>query len=521
MKKTISAILSLTIVLSAASCGNSDSTAPAQTLSTQTATNATETSETSAETSLPESTAAETTEPPETTKAPETTKSPETPKERIVLENKMTPCELALAQKRDFSILTDAKDLECPVGIGKVTVSEETQIARIELMKEYYTEEEYNDSINNVSEFEFRAALVNGLEYNGFIPEKGYDGGAISDYENDYPDMQTYFDSLTESYKEMGYSLSDSVDLVRQAKAAFNAVIDNSVIDLPDRYGYYTDIGKYLDPGADYRNKWTLNNDNIAYIKDHTDEYRVYDEELNTFFVVHVTTPPDYDENKSYPVLFMTDGVWRLNDHAELYKAMESGEASDVILVSLGYNYNIDGTDEYVRFMHLITYRRLLLDFITDNLMPYLGENYNIDYAYSTLFGHSMAGVFSHCALCESDKYDNRPFGKYIIASPALWNLYSNRPGLDPECIDTDYGYFDRNDTLDKKVSLFGGALEDPDYSDQYEGHDSTLEGLEHLNERLTAHGADVTYKLYESHHYQYVSDMLLEYIKTEYPPLS
>ena len=521
MKKTISAILSLTIVLSAASCGNSGSTAPAQTLSTQTATNATETPETSAETSLPESSAAETTETPETTKAPETTKSPETPKERIVLENKMTPCELALAQKRDFSILTDAKDLECPVGIGMVNVKKETIIKNLEQMREFYSEEEYNNRIEDAADYQYYAALVNGFEYTDYIPEPGYDGGAFSDFENEYPDMQTYFDSHTEYYKGLGYNLSDSVDIVRQTKALFDAVVNNTAIELPERYGYLVNIGRYLDPKADYRSKWTLGTDNIAYITGHTDEYSVYDEELNTMFVVHVTTPPDYDENKSYPVLFMTDGVWRLNDHANLYKAMESGEASDVILVSLGYNYNIDGTDDYVRFMHLIVYRRMLLDFVTDNLMPYLGENYNIDYADSTLFGHSMAGVFSHCALCESDRYDNRPFGKYIIASPAFWNLYDNYPGLDPECIDTDYGYFDRNDTLDKKVSLFGGALEDPDYSGQYEGHDSTLEGLEHLNERLTAHGADVTYKLYESHHYQYVSDMLLEYIKAEYPPLS
>jgi predicted alpha/beta superfamily hydrolase len=160
----------------------------------------------------------------------------------------------------------------------------------------------------------------------------------------------------------------------------------------------------------------------------------------------------------------------------------------------------------------------LLLDFVTDNLMPYLCENYNIDCGASTLFGHSMAGVFSHCALFESDKYKNQPFGKYIIGSPAFWNLYEDFPGLEHGNIDTDYGYFDRNDSLGKSVFLCGGALEDPDYEKNYNGHDSTLTGLEKLNDRLEAHGADVTYKLYDSHHYQYVTEMLTEYLTTVYP---
>ena len=39
------------------------------------------------------------------------------------------------------------------------------------------------------------------------------------------------------------------------------------------------------------------------------------------------------------------------------------------------------------------------------------------------------------------------------------------------------------------------------------------------MNERLEKHKANVTYKLYEDkHHSDYVSEMLLEYLKTEYP---
>ena len=82
-----------------------------------------------------------------------------------------------------------------------------------------------------------------------------------------------------------------------------------------------------------------------------------------------------------------------------------------------------------------------------------------------------------------------------------------------------DYGYFDRNDNLDKTVFLCAGSLEDPDYSENYrEGDDTTLEGIAKLKERLEAHNAELTYKLYESHHYQYIPEMLIEFLKETYP---
>ena len=253
-------------------------------------------------------------------------------------------------------------------------------------------------------------------------------------------------------------------------------------------------------------------------IKDSIDEINIYDEELDVEFLVHVTLPPNYDDNKTYPVFFLTDGVWRFGNCTELRGIMENGEAAPVILVSLGYNYSIDGTDNDNRIAYFIQKGDMLLDFITDNLMPYLGENYSIDYANSTLYGHSNGGVFAHTALFKSDLYENQPFGNYIIGSPAFWNLYHEELGVNPEDYINDYGYFDRNDVLCKKVFLCGGKLEDSDYSEYYNGHDTTLEGLEKLTQRLESHDADVTYQLYDTHHYQYIPDMLAEYLKQVYP---
>jgi predicted alpha/beta superfamily hydrolase len=386
----------------------------------------------------------------------------------------------------------------------------------------FETEEECEEAIAQAVEYSYSEAMINGIIYNDFIPPKDYDGGKL-DYlyydELTFDNKEEYFDWLLDYYlKEQNPVRSEAERYIETTKAVFDAIINRTYTEMPDRYESFEHVSIMADPLADLRFTWEYDKAALENIKDRIEEYSVYDEQLGMEFIVHVTLPLHYDSTETYPVLFLTDAVWRLNDHAALYKAMERGEAADVILVSLGCNYNIKNADNFVRFELLISNRKGLLDFVTDDLMPYLCENYNIDCDNSTLFGHSMAGVFSHYALYNSDKYENQPFGRYIIGSPALFNLYDYYTDLGAEDAVNDYGYFDRNASLDKKVFLCGGELEDPDYKDQYQGHDSTLEGLKKINDRLEAHNADVTYKLYESHHYQYVPDMLLEYLLKEYP---
>ena len=123
---------------------------------------------------------------------------------------------------------------------------------------------------------------------------------------------------------------------------------------------------------------WGFDADEVTKIKDSVKEISVYDEELDTTFIIHVTLPPDFDKLKTYPMFVMTDGVWRFGDHPALRKMMQDGEAEDVILVSIGYDYSIDGTDNGIRSRYFCEGEEYFLDFITDNLMPYLDEEYKI-----------------------------------------------------------------------------------------------------------------------------------------------
>ena len=62
---------------------------------------------------------------------------------------------------------------------------------------------------------------------------------------------------------------------------------------------------------------YSLNPDTLSFMKENADSIRelaVYDEELDTKFLVHITLPPDHDENKEYPVFFLTDSQFWINE---------------------------------------------------------------------------------------------------------------------------------------------------------------------------------------------------------------
>lgn len=146
--------------------------------------------------------------------------------------------------------------------------------------------------------------------------------------------------------------------------------------------------------------------------------------------------------------------------------------------------------------------------------MPLLCENYKINNEKSVLFGHSQGGVFTHYAAFNSDQYENQPFGKYVIGSPTFWTPYFTCAS-DWEEYENEYGYFDRNETFDKELFITGGTLEDEDFADYYAGNPSTLEGIKNLENRLNEHNVgSFTIKYYESHHSDYVGDMILDSVK-------
>ena len=350
-------------------------------------------------------------------------------------------------------------------------------------------------------------------EYNKIIDEFYAEKHELT-FKN-FEELKPYLhETIEKGAKNVQMPTPEMEDNYEKTVKAWEAVINNSYKTLPAGT-----MQKLVKAEQNSEKGWEIDHEKIMAIEPYVKEYNIYDEQLDTNFVVHVTLPPDYDPEKTYPSYVLTDAVWRFNNCADMRKAMEDGKADDVILVSIGYDYSIDGSNDEYRIKYFCDRCEDFLSFITDDLMPYLGEEYNIDNSNSTLFGHSLGGTFAHYAAFNSDKFDNQPFGNYIIGSPAFWSP-GFLPYTDGDEFKREYGYFDRNDSFDKKLFICGGADEDPVYDAYYGENDSTLEGIQHLMERLESYGVTTAEcKIYpDSQHYQFIPEMLVEVLEKYYP---
>jgi len=237
----------------------------------------------------------------------------------------------------------------------------------------------------------------------------------------------------------------------------------------------------------------------VAHAAEFIQEMSVYDEELDSTYIIHITLPPDYDENKAYPMYMMTDGVWRLSDHAELRPMMVDTEIEGIIIVSIGYDYGIEAGKEEIRIVEFSRKSDLFLDFITNNLAPYLGELYAIDYRRSALMGHSYGGLFMYYAVFSHYKYSNNPFNYYVMASPSFY-VMSNRSNWKYGDIFSEY--FRNRKKMEKIVYLSAGDREDY----------GTLQSIDDFVRRAEEHGiTTIEYTLFNGDHSSFVKQMLRE----------
>ena len=291
------------------------------------------------------------------------------------------------------------------------------------------------------------------------------------------------------------------------------------------------DSAKCFSLSKNGRNFYPLPDSTELKVKKFTDDIReikIYDEQLDTDFLVHVILPPDYDENKEYPVFLMTDPAYWFKLIPELRQLISDGEAAPLIFVTLGYDYDRNGGGDEERLDKFIIRQNKFLDFITDDLMRTVALNYKIDESRSVFFGHSCGGTFSHYALCNSDRYEYQPFARYIMGSMAFWNYYHSfdeqlyDPSVitDPYAYTREFDYFDRNEAMDKNVFICAGGRENRSFEDCYGDNKNMTEEATALYERLISHGTDAELKIYEDcYHNNYVEDMLKDYLKQNFPP--
>lgn len=112
-------------------------------------------------------------------------------------------------------------------------------------------------------------------------------------------------------------------------------------------------------------------------------------------YPVHIYLPEDYaSSNKSYPVIYATDGQWVFNGFA----AAVDDKSLDVILVAIEQGPNDRRSVDY-----LLPGARQYFLFLTSELLPTMERDYRVDATQRTLSGTSYGGVLVAAVLLLDD----------------------------------------------------------------------------------------------------------------------
>jgi predicted alpha/beta superfamily hydrolase len=164
---------------------------------------------------------------------------------------------------------------------------------------------------------------------------------------------------------------------------------------------------------------------NLNYSETHV----LYSENVQDSFYIYIKLPKYYkaEKDRSYPAIFLLDGDIAFPMAWSVVRYLQFGKyISDVIIVGIGYggllyssnlskrerDYNIseiDGLDESGGAAEF-------LNFIKEELMPFLELKYRMDNSNLTLSGHSLGGLFALYTLFSEPHL----FSNYIAGSPYI-----------------------------------------------------------------------------------------------------
>ena len=190
---------------------------------------------------------------------------------------------------------------------------------------------------------------------------------------------------------------------------------------------------------------------------------------------VEIYLPPDYDTTKRYPVMYMHDGQNVFNAETS-YTKIDWGidEAADALILSnkiepiiivaswnTPFRYNEympqDCLEKDVRFDGKEVYSNRYLQFIVEELKPYIDEHYSTktDQSNTAIMGSSMGGMISAYAI---SKYPE-VFGKAGCISthfPAMDGVFIDYLIKHLPDAESHKLYFDRGTTtLDRTYEPF------------------------------------------------------------------
>lgn len=163
--------------------------------------------------------------------------------------------------------------------------------------------------------------------------------------------------------------------------------------------------------------------------------FPIKDLENGRAYNLFIKLPESYLENKatSYPVIYYTDVMW----HIEMLSGSTEYLLEQAILVGVSWQIDIDEQLKLETGEHVSRFRDYTvqpsdnpdhqkkykfgqaiqhLNFIQNDVIPYVEKNYRIDPDNNTYFGYSLGGLFgAYILLAQPDTFKN-----YILGSPSL-----------------------------------------------------------------------------------------------------
>lgn len=181
---------------------------------------------------------------------------------------------------------------------------------------------------------------------------------------------------------------------------------------------------------------------------------------LNKKYDLYIKVPRDYfledSKHKKYPVLYLNDGPHTFKVASGVTHFPEMDKA---IVVGISFAHGEHGQHSRVRDLTPVvdkTWKQYrtggaprYLDFIENEVIKYVEDNYRVNSKQRILSGHSLGGSFGAWVLLTKPEL----FSSYILTSPSLWFK-------EYWIFDVEEQYKLKNKHLNANVYLATGSLE-------------------------------------------------------------
>ena len=200
-------------------------------------------------------------------------------------------------------------------------------------------------------------------------------------------------------------------------------------------------------------------------VLEETSRVVLYSEAVDDEFVIEVALPYNYSPDSGpLPVLLITDGNMNFPVVLAARLMIEFEGVPPFAIAGIGYHSRNEAFSKRFRDftpsnpdipicrteLYQCGGADAFIDFITDELVPFLADTYPIDSGNITLMGHSLGGLLAAWALLKKPHF----FSGYIIGSPAyLWH-----GGL---IFGEEERFAEKNNVLSTHIYMASGGIEE------------------------------------------------------------